>query len=141
MKTYVICDQCGQTNKVETEPMKTPVCGACQTALPVHGALVTATDRSLAKLIAKSPLPVVVDVWAPWCGPCRAFAPTFEEASREFAGRYVFVKINSQDNPQWPSQLGVRGIPTLIVFRDGQEVTRVAGAMPANDFTNWLKGV
>lgn len=139
--TFAACEKCGRTNKVAVDAAKTPVCGACQAALPVQGAMITGSDHSLPKLIAKSPLPVVVDVWASWCGPCRAFAPTFEDASRDFAGRFVFVKLNSEQNTRLPNQWGVRGIPTLIVFRNGRELTRVAGAMPADDFAAWLRGL
>ncbi len=138
-RTYVTCERCGQTNKVAVKTTKTPVCGACKAELPVHEAIVTGTDHSLATLIAKSPLPVVIDVWAPWCVPCRSFAPTFERASLEFAGQFVFAKINSEENPRLPGQWGVRGIPTLILFHRGREVDRVSGALPSDDFTRWLK--
>lgn len=138
-QTYVVCEKCGQTNRVQVASEKAPVCGSCKSVLPVHGALVEGRDQTLPKLIAKSPLPVVVDIWAPWCGPCRSFAPTFEDVSRQFAGKAVFVKLNSEEQQRLPSQWGVRGIPTLIVFKNGQEVTRQAGAMPREHFAHWLQ--
>lgn len=137
-QTYVICEKCNRVNRVSTDQGKEPVCGACKVALPVHGAIVEGSDKSLQGLIAKSPLPVVVDVWAPWCGPCRAFAPVFEEFSGRYAGKMVFVKLNSESNQQTAGRLGIRGIPTLIIFKNGSEVTRQSGALPGEQFGRWL---
>ncbi len=137
-QTYAVCDQCGQLNRVQLKTNKEAICGACKAALPIHGAVVEAADRSLSKLIAKSPLPVVIDVWAQWCGPCRAFAPTFKEASDKFAGKAVFVKLDSENNPGSAGQLGIQSIPTILVFKNGTEVTRQSGAMGSEHFSHWL---
>jgi thioredoxin 2 len=125
-------------NRVDTDADKEAVCGACKAPLHIHGAVVEGTDKSLQTLIKKSPLPVVVDVWAPWCGPCRAFAPTFESLSAKYAGKVVFVKLNSDQNQQTSSGLGIRGIPTVLIFKNGVEVTRQSGAMPEDQFAQWL---
>jgi thioredoxin 2 len=138
-KTYAVCEKCGQMNRVEVNPSKAAVCGSCKAELPLHEAVVNGSDRSFGKLIAKSPLPVVVDVWAQWCGPCRAFAPTFKDASDKFAGRVVFVKLDSEKNQQTASQLGIRSIPTVMIFKNGVEVTRQSGAMPSEQFGQWLE--
>ena len=137
-KTYCVCENCGQMNRVELNSGKAAVCGACKAKLPVHGALIDGTDKSFAKLIAKSPLPVVVDVWAQWCGPCRSFAPTFKEASEMFAGKIVFVKLDSEKNQQSAGRLSIRSIPTVLVFKNGVEVTRQSGAMSSEQFGHWL---
>lgn len=137
-QTYAVCEKCGQTNRVALNTDKKPVCGSCKTELPVHGAIVEGSDRSLQTLIQKSPLPIVVDVWAPWCGPCKSFAPTFESLSEKYAGKVVFVKLNSDMNQQTAGKLGIRGIPTVLVFKNGNEVTRQSGAMPREQFSQWL---
>ncbi|MGZ3772551.1 MAG: thioredoxin TrxC [Pseudobdellovibrionaceae bacterium] len=137
-QTYVVCEKCGQTNRANTNGKNEPICGSCKAVLPVHGAIVEGKDHTLQKLINKSPLPIVVDVWAPWCSPCRAFAPTFESSSSNYAGKVVFVKLNSDENQTIAAQLGIRGIPTVLVFKNGSEVARQSGAMPREVFNQWL---
>lgn len=137
--TYVACDKCGQINRVNVAYIKPPVCGSCQSELGIHDGIVEGRDSSVAKLINKSPLPVVVDVWAPWCGPCRSFAPTFKATAQLMKGKAVFVKLNSEDQKHFASTLGIRGIPTLIGFKKGQEVARISGALPEEQFVRWLQ--
>ncbi len=137
-ETYVACEKCAQLNRVQLGSKKEPFCGACKAPLALHGAVVEGHDSSLQNLIAKSPLPVVVDVWAPWCGPCRAFAPTFEDFSQVYAGQVVFVKLNSDSNQKSAAQFGIRGIPTILVFKNGTEVTRQSGVIPREQFGPWL---
>lgn len=136
--TYAVCENCRRLNRVRLGANKSPICGSCKSELPLHGAIVEGTDFTLQTLIDKSPIPVVLDVWAPWCGPCRAFAPTFEEFSSLYAGKAVFVKLNSDQNQQLASKLGIRGIPTILVFKKGTEITRLPGAVPREDFGRWL---
>lgn len=138
-QTYVVCEKCGQTNRVSVNVEKDPVCGSCKSALPLHGSIVEGSDRTLQKLITKSPLPIVVDFWAPWCSPCRSFAPTFEASSGQYTGKVVFVKLNSDNNQHMAAQLGIRGIPTVVVFKNGTEVARQSGAMLREHFNQWLE--
>lgn len=137
-KTYVICEGCHKMNRVLVDRSQTPVCGSCKKPLPIHGAVTEVSDATFREFVAKSPLPLVLDVWAPWCGPCRAFAPTFEEFAQKFSGQMVFAKLNSELNQQTSAQLGIRGIPTLLVFKDGNEISRQAGAIPREHFGGWL---
>ncbi|MGZ3770379.1 MAG: thioredoxin TrxC [Bdellovibrio sp.] len=140
-QTYVVCENCGQTNRVTVSASKKPVCGSCKSVLPMHGAIVEGTDKTLQKLIDKSPIPIVVDVWAPWCAPCRSFAPTFETSSGQYAGKVVFVKLNSDNNQHSAAQFGIKGIPTVLVFKNGNEVARQSGAIPKEAFNQWLDQV
>ena len=137
--TLTICGSCGTLNRVALhEPReKTPVCGKCKSTLSLG--VVDATATTLPKLIAKSDLPVVVDFWAPWCGPCRAFAPTFQNAAKEMAGQFVFAKLNTEEHAA-PSQVHqIRSIPTLILFKQGKEIARQSGALSSQDLFQWLK--
>lgn len=123
----VACPSCGAKNRLKVPPPGTVArCGRCGTALPW---LVTATDASFAAEVDAA-VPVLVDMWAPWCGPCRTVAPVLEELSRELAGRLKVVKLNVDDNPVTAGRFGVQSIPTLLVFKGGRLVDTVVGAMP-----------
>lgn len=139
--TYGICPSCGKLNRVATESAaeKQPHCGHCKSQLNFHDGLSDVNAAQLASLIQSSPLPVVVDFWAPWCAPCVSFAPTYEKTASELAGRAVFVKLNTESHPDAAARHGVRGIPLLAVFNHGSEVKRQAGAMPPAMLRSWLE--
>jgi thioredoxin 2 len=107
-----------------------PVCGRCKALLARPAAPVTVTDATFAAEVEQSPLPVVVDLWAAWCGPCRTLAPIIEELASEMAGRLRFAKLNVDENPTTASRFNVRSIPTLLVLRGGREVDRIIGVHP-----------
>jgi thioredoxin 2 len=92
----------------------------------------------LRRQVDKGSLPVVVDVWAPWCGPCKVMAPEYEKVARQLEPRARFLKLNSDREPGLSSELGIRGIPTMIVFRGGREIDRVSGALPASQISAWI---
>lgn len=137
--SYAACSSCGSLNRYETSRSNSATCGRCKASLPVHGAVTEVDHRGLKSLITKSPLPVVVDYWAPWCGPCLSFAPAFEDVAARLADQFVFAKANTQDHPDVASGHGIRGIPTLIIFQDGKELTRQSGAASPQAFEQWLR--
>ena len=99
----------------------------------------TVTDDSFAQEVLGAPGPVLVDFWAEWCGPCRMIAPALEEISKELGGRVTVAKLNIDDNPNAPARYGVRGIPTMILFKNGQPAATKVGAAPKSALQNWLE--
>ena len=97
------------------------------------------TDASFDAEVKQSPIPVVVDFWAEWCGPCKQIGPALEEISSEMAGKVKIVKVNVDENPNTPAQMGVRGIPALFLFKDGQVVSNKIGAAPKAALQSWIE--
>ena len=135
----ITCLECGAVNRVpEAKLGAGPKCGVCGAGL-ADGRVRELEPSTLAKAIRNDEVPLVVDFWAPWCGPCRMMAPEFAKAARAMKGEVRFAKINTEDFPQVSQKHGIRGIPLLIVFRGGRELARQAGAMPAPQIENFLR--
>jgi thioredoxin 2 len=125
------CGGCGAKNRVEGARLgMKPVCGRCGAALPGPAEPVELDGAALTALASTLALPLVVDFWAPWCGPCRSFAPVIEEFARRRAGHAVVAKVNVDTAPEAAARFGVQAVPTVIVLRGGAEVARRAGALP-----------
>ena len=129
----VTCLQCGAKNRVdERAQARKPVCGRCSAALPVQDSAepITVTDASFARDVLDSTVPVVVDCWAPWCGPCRMMMPTIDRLARESSGKFRVAKLNTDENPQIASQYHIDGIPTLLILQHGRLVQKLVGVQP-----------
>ncbi|WP_189611424.1 thioredoxin TrxC [Saccharospirillum salsuginis] len=133
------CAHCGTPNRIPAERLSDhPQCGRCKqpvfTGTPVKG-----TTANFEKLVLKSDIPVVVDFWASWCGPCKQFAPVFEQAAERWEPRARMVKVNTEEEPALAQRYGIRSIPSLLIFRNGREAARQAGALPGGHLDQWLK--
>lgn len=134
-----VCISCGAVNRVpDDKPASAAKCGRCSASLDLD-APAELDDAMLRKVLEKTTGLVLLDVWAPWCGPCRAMAPHFTSAAKALAGEARLVKLNA-DHSQMASELGVSGIPALILFRDGRIVDRKAGLMSADILAQWVRG-
>ncbi|MBW0119467.1 thioredoxin family protein [Pseudonocardia abyssalis] len=132
----VACPACGRRNRVPAVASGTPHCGSCRAPLPW---LVAAGDADVVDVVDRSPLPVLLDLWAPWCGPCRAVAPAVARVARELAGHVKAVQVNVDEAPGVAARFGARSIPTLLVLRDGVEIARQVGALPAERLLGWVR--
>ena len=128
---HIACAHCGAVNRLPAERLADdPDCGRCHRPL-LDGGVVTLDDRSFDSFVRQSTLPVLVDFWAPWCGPCRQMAPQFEAAARQLKGRAILAKVNSDESPDTSAKFNIRSIPTLVRLQGGVELRRLSGALPA----------
>ena len=136
----IVCTHCNAVNRVAGGRNALEAkCGKCGRAL-FSGEPADLAANALERQIARSDLPVLVDVWAPWCGPCRMMAPEFEKAADMLEPRVRFTKLNSDENQALSARLGIRGIPTMILYAGGKEKARTSGAMPASQIVQWVSG-
>ena len=137
---HVVCGQCDSVVRVPRERTgESPQCPKCHATL-FDGHPIELRTASFDKHATRNDLPLVIDVWAPWCGPCHMMAPHFETAAQRFSTRARFAKINSDEEPTLANRFGIRSIPTLLVIKDGKEIARQSGAMDFGTLSRWLEG-
>jgi thioredoxin 2 len=137
---HIACPHCGALNRVPAQRLgDAPDCGACHQPL-LDGQPLNLGDADFDRYVSRTELPVVVDFWAPWCGPCRMMAPAFEQAAQQLRGQAVLVKVNSDESPQLAARFGIRSIPTLVRLDHGRESARTSGALPAGQIVAFARG-
>ncbi|MCB9638236.1 MAG: thioredoxin TrxC [Myxococcales bacterium] len=132
-----ICPSCQQKNRVHTSKHN-PTCGRCHTQLDL-GTVQKLDEQTFESVLQKSDIPVLVDFWAPWCGPCRMIAPMLEQLARKYAGQLIVAKVNTDDEARIAQRFGIRALPTIALFSQGREVDRQMGALPLPQMERWLQ--
>lgn len=136
---HIVCPHCQATNRVPEERRHDgPTCGRCGASL-LDGHPVELGDANFDAVVGKTDLPVLVDFWAPWCGPCRQMAPHFAQAAGQLRGEVLFAKVNSDDHQRTAGRFAIRSIPTMVLMQGGREVARMSGAMPAGQIAQWVQ--
>jgi thioredoxin 2 len=135
------CPSCGQRNRLQYRTLdKEAQCGNCKTPLPRPAETIhVAGDAAFKSLVDQSRLPVLVDFWAEWCGPCKMVAPELEKVAAQAAGRFLVAKVNTEELPQTAARFSIASIPTMTLMRDGREVNRISGARPARDILAFVE--
>jgi thioredoxin 2 len=139
------CSTCGSINRVPVKKIRQglqPVCGRCKTPLATaDNKPVTITDATFSAEVERSPVPVLLDMWAPWCGHCQMVAPVVEELAKEMAGRVRVAKLNVDENPATATRFGVRSVPTLLLLKAGKELDRIVGVQPKSAILQRLERI
>ena len=136
--THIVCPYCNGTNRLPSNKISQDVkCGRCKK--PIFDTKpITLTTDNISQHLEKNDIPVMIDFWAPWCGPCKVMGPNFEQASRNFKTKVRFAKVNTEDQQSLGAHFNIRSIPTLVLFKEGKEVDRVSGALDANALISWI---
>lgn len=136
---HIVCPACNVTNRIPADKLNAaPSCGKCHQALFKRQPL-ELTAANFQRHVERNDIPVVVDFWAPWCGPCKMMAPAYEQAAAQLEPGVRLAKLNTETEQDIGARLGIRSIPTMIVFRSGREVARQSGAMAAADIIRWVR--
>ncbi|MES2625718.1 MAG: thioredoxin TrxC [Pseudomonadota bacterium] len=136
--TTLTCAKCNTTNRIPNDRIgDKPKCGKCKEQI-LQGRPIELTTANVSVVLNGNSVPVLVDCWAPWCGPCKSFAPIFEQAAQQLEPRIRLAKLNTEMEQQLGGEWRIQSIPTLILFRDAVEVNRMSGAMPLNQLKKWL---
>jgi len=136
---HVVCPACNAVNRIPADKLEAgPACGKCRKAL-FNGQVLKLNSDNFKQHTSRNDIPVVVDFWAPWCGPCKMMAPAFERVAAELSPHVRLAKLNTEDEQAIGARLNIRSIPTLVLFKNGREVARQAGAMQAEDIKRWVQ--